>query len=207
MKSSARINCLEHDMKDLITSHIQRSIDAKSAILSDEALMDTLEQSIALCAEALQAGKKILFAGNGGSASDAQHLAAELVGRYKADRPSIAAIALTTDTSALTAIGNDYGYDQVFSRQLEGLGQDGDVLVAISTSGNSGNIIKALEVAREKGVKVIGMSGAKGKLKEQADFCLAVPAPLTATIQEAHIMLGHILCAGIEKHLFPDLYA
>jgi D-sedoheptulose 7-phosphate isomerase len=192
-------------MSDRIKAHIERSIEAKQRILNDEQLLDQLDQSISLCVEALRKGKKILFAGNGGSASDAQHLAAELVGRYRYDRESLAAIAITTDTSALTAIGNDYGYDEVFSRQLSGLGQDGDVLVAISTSGNSGNILKAIEVAHKKGVKVIGMSGEKGKLKEIADTCLAVPAPLTATIQEAHIMLGHILCDGIEQALCPEL--
>jgi D-sedoheptulose 7-phosphate isomerase len=192
-------------MSDRIKAHIERSIEAKQRILKDEQLLDQLDQSISLCVEALRNGKKILFAGNGGSASDAQHLAAELVGRYRYDRESLAAIAITTDTSALTAIGNDYGYDEVFSRQLAGLGQDGDVLVAISTSGNSGNILKAIEVAHKKGVKVIGMSGEKGKLKEIADTCLAVPAPLTATIQEAHIMLGHILCDGIEQALCPEL--
>lgn len=192
-------------MSDRIKAHIERSIEAKQRILNDEALLGQLDQSIGLCIEALRNGKKILFAGNGGSASDAQHLAAELVGRYRYDRESLAAIALTTDTSALTAIGNDYGYDEVFSRQLSGLGQQGDVLVAISTSGNSGNVLKAIEVARKKGVKVIGMSGEKGKLKELSDACLAVPAPLTATIQEAHIMLGHILCDGIEQALCPEL--
>jgi len=192
-------------MSERIKAHIQRSIDAKTNILQDEALLDQLDQSIALCVTALKQGKKLLFAGNGGSASDAQHLAAELVGRYRYDRESLPGIAITTDTSALTAIGNDYGYDEVFSRQLSGLGQEGDVLVAISTSGNSGNILKAIEVARKKGIKVIGMSGEKGKLKDVSDTCLAVPAPLTATIQEAHIMLGHILCDGIEQALCPEL--
>lgn len=137
-------------MSDRIKAHIERSIEAKQRILSNESLLDQLDQSIALCVEALRDDKKILFAGNGGSASDAQHLAAELVGRYRYDRESLAAIAITTDTSALTAIGNDYGYEDVFSRQLSGLGQEGDVLVAISTSGNSGNIVKAIEVARKK---------------------------------------------------------
>ena len=192
-------------MSDRIKAHIERSIEAKKRILADEALLDQLEQSITLCVEALRNGKKIIFAGNGGSASDAQHLAAELVGRYRYDRESLAAIAITTDTSALTAIGNDYGYEEVFSRQLSGLGQDGDILVAISTSGNSGNIIRAVDIALKKGIKVIGMSGEKGKLREVADACLAVPAPLTATVQEAHIMLGHILCDGIEQALCPEL--
>jgi len=192
-------------MKDRIHQHIQRSLDAKQAILGNDAFIETLEQCANLCADAIKKGHKVLFAGNGGSASDAQHLAAELVGRYKNDRPSLAAIALTTDTSALTAIGNDYGYDQVFARQLAGLGQPGDVVIAISTSGNSANVLKAGEVAREKGIHIIGMSGDKGKLKEIADQCLAVPAPSTATIQEAHIMLGHIICDLTEKQLYPEL--
>ncbi len=190
-------------MKQRISQHIQRSLDAKNAILSSPEFIEQIESAINLCADALKAGKKILFAGNGGSASDAQHLAAELVGRYKHDRPSLAAIAVTTDTSALTAIGNDYGYEQVFSRQLEGLTQEGDVFVAISTSGNSANILKACDVARRKGASIIGMSGPKGKLKEITDNCFAVPAQETATIQEAHIMLGHILCDGIESILYP----
>lgn len=192
-------------MKELISQHIQRSINAKQDILQDDAFLARIDQAITLCVESIQQGGKILFAGNGGSASDAQHLAAELVGRYKSDRPSIAGLALTTDTSALTAIGNDYGYEEVFSRQLEGLGREGDVLIAISTSGNSKNIIRAISVARDKGVKVIGLSGAGGQLKELADICLAVPAPLTASIQEAHIMLGHIICAGLEQSLYPEL--
>lgn len=192
-------------MSQRIKAHIERSIEAKTRILNDAAILEQLETSIQLCVEAILAGKKVLFIGNGGSASDAQHLAAELVGRYRFDRESLPAIALTTDTSALTAIGNDYGYDEVFARQLSGLGQEGDVLVAISTSGNSGNVIKAIDVARKKGIKVIGMSSEKGQLKEISDTCLAVPAPLTATIQEAHIMLGHILCDGIEQALCPEL--
>lgn len=191
-------------MKQRITQHIQRSLDAKNAILNDEAFLKVVEEAAVLCAEALKAGKKLLFAGNGGSASDAQHLSAELVGRYKYDRASLAAIALTTDTSALTAIGNDYGYDEVFSRQVSGLGQEGDVFVAISTSGNSKNVLKACDVAKEKGLKIIGMSGPKGALKDESDLCFAVPAQETATIQEAHIMLGHILCDGIEQILFPE---
>lgn len=191
-------------MKKRITDHIERSIQAKTQILNNDNLLDGIERAAELCADALQDGNKILFAGNGGSASDAQHIAAELVGRYKFDRDALAGIALTTDTSALTAIGNDYGFEDVFSRQVAALGQDGDILVAISTSGNSANILKAVEVARSKGLNVIGMSGAKGQLKDLSDVCFAVPAPETATIQEAHIMLGHILCDGIEHILFPS---
>ncbi len=190
-------------MKQRISAHIQRSIDAKNTILNDEAFIAHLEEAAKLCAKALQNGKKILFAGNGGSASDAQHLAAELVGRYKHDRPSLAAIALTTDTSALTAIGNDYGYDEVFARQLSGLGQEGDIFVAISTSGNSKNVLKACEVAKTKNCPIIGMSGPGGQLKEESAICFAVPAKETATIQEAHIMIGHILCDLIEQQIYP----
>lgn len=191
-------------MKERITAHIQRSIDAKQAILNDAGFIANIEAAASLCAEALKNGKKILFAGNGGSASDAQHLAAELVGRYKHDRPSLAAIALTTDTSALTAIGNDYGYDEVFARQLAGLGQQGDIFVAISTSGNSKNVLRACEQAREKGCEIIGMSGPGGKLKDESKLCFAVPAKETATIQEAHIMIGHMLCDLIEHVIYPQ---
>ncbi len=190
-------------MKERITAHIQRSIDAKHAILNDADFIADIEAAARLCADALKNGKKILFAGNGGSASDAQHLAAELVGRYKHDRPSLAAIALTTDTSALTAIGNDYGYEEVFARQLAGLGQEGDVFVAISTSGNSKNVLKACDQANEKGCEIIGMSGPGGKLKDVSKLCFAVPAQETATIQEAHIMIGHMLCDLIEHLIYP----
>ena len=189
-------------MKERIQDHIQRSLDAKSQVLNDDAFLTQVEAAAKLCAEALSKGKKVLFAGNGGSASDAQHLAAELVGRYKFDRAPLASIALTTDTSALTAIGNDYGFKDIFSRQVSALANDGDVFVGISTSGNSENILEACQAAKDKNCHIIGMSGAKGKLKEVADITLAVPAPETATIQEVHIMLGHILCDGIEQILF-----
>jgi len=189
-------------MQNRIKEHIQRSLEAKSIILNDQHFLQSIEKAASTCAQALKNGHKILFAGNGGSASDAQHLAAELVGRYKFDRAPLAAIALTTDTSALTAIGNDYGFDDVFSRQVAALANKGDIFIGISTSGNSKNIMKACEVAKEKGCLIIGMSGAKGKLPEIADISLAVAAEETATIQEAHIMLGHILCDGIEQILF-----
>ena len=192
-------------MKQRIKDHIERSLNAKQRILEDDTFIAQLEEAAVRCTEAIKQGKKVIFAGNGGSASDAQHLAAELVGRYKHDRPSIASIAITTDTSALTAIGNDYGYEEVFARQISGLGQAGDVFIAISTSGNSKNIIKAVDTARQKNIHVIGLSGAKGQLKEISDLCFAVPAPETASIQEAHIMIGHIICDGIEQLLFDDL--
>ena len=147
----------------------------------------------------LKAGGKILLCGNGGSAADAQHIAAELTGRYKTERGALAGIALTTDTSALTAIGNDYGYEFVFSRQLEALGREGDLLIAISTSGNSGNVLKALELARKIGIKTIGLSGRTGgAMNELCDLNLVVPSNDTPRIQEMHIMIGHIICQAID---------
>lgn len=147
----------------------------------------------------LKAGGKILLCGNGGSAADAQHIAAELTGRYKTERGALAGIALTTDTSALTAIGNDYGYEFVFSRQLEALGREGDLLIAISTSGNSGNVLKALELARKIGIKTIGLSGRTGgAMNELCELNLVVPSNDTPRIQEMHIMIGHIICQAID---------
>ena len=147
----------------------------------------------------LKAGGKILLCGNGGSAADAQHSAAELTGRYKTERGALAGIALTTDTSALTAIGNDYGYEFVFSRQLEALGREGDLLIAISTSGNSGNVVKALELARKIGIKTIGLSGRTGgAMNELCELNLVVPSNDTPRIQEMHIMIGHIICQAID---------
>ena len=147
----------------------------------------------------LKAGGKILLCGNGGSAADAQHIAAELTGRYKTERGALAGIALTTDTSALTAIGNDYGYEFVFSRQLEALGREGDLFIAISTSGNSGNVLKALELARKIGIKTIGLSGRTGgAMNELCELNLVVPSNDTPRIQEMHIMIGHIICQAID---------
>ena len=147
----------------------------------------------------LKAGGKILLCGNGGSAADAQHIAAELTGRYKTERGALAGIALTTDTSALTAIGNDYGYEFVFSRQLEALGREGDLLIAISTSGNSGNVVKALELAQKIGIKTIGLSGRTGgAMNELCELNLVVPSNDTPRIQEMHIMIGHIICQAID---------
>ena len=170
------------------------------------AKMVALEKDIAsageLCANALEQGNRIYLCGNGGSAADAQHIASELVGRFVSDRRSLPAIALTTDTSALTAIGNDYGYDDVFSRQAGGLCREGDVLIAISTSGNSKNVLKAVDVAHTVGSYVIGLSGKSGgALDAKCDVSLVVPSDVTARIQEMHIVIGHLICALIEKHL------
>jgi len=153
--------------------------------------------------EALKNGNKILFCGNGGSASDAQHLAAEIIGRYKLNRAPLAGICLNTDTSALTAIANDYGFENIFSRQIAGIGKKGDVLIGISTSGNSQNVINAFECAKELGIICIAFTGENGgKMKNMADICLNVPADITNNIQEMHIACGHIMCDYVERHFF-----
>ena len=156
-------------------------------------------------ARCLRAGNKILLLGNGGSAADAQHIAAEMTCRFQVDRPSLAAIALTTDTSALTAIGNDYGAQYIFSRQVEALARKGDVVIAISTSGESPNVIEALRSARERDIETVGLLGREGgAAREYVDYPLVVGAQKTARIQEIHIMIGHILCEAIESELFGN---
>ena len=166
-------------------------------------LAPILQEVIDVCLVALKQGRKIMFCGNGGSASQSQHLAAELVGRYKLNRLAMASVALTTDTSILTAVGNDYGYDEVFARQVEGLGQSGDILIGLSTSGNSPNVVKAFEKATEKGIKTVAFVGGKGgMMSEKADFVLRVPSDQTNHIQEMHLALGHMLCGLIEESLY-----
>lgn len=166
------------------------------------ALDDAVARAVQLCAQALADGRRVLLCGNGGSAADSQHIAAELVGRFQGERRALAALALTTDTSALTAIANDYGYDQVFARQLAGLGQAGDVLVAISTSGRSGSVLAAVECARTLGLHTIALAGKDGgPLATACEVAIVVPSEVTARIQEAHILIGHALCAGIEQAL------
>ena len=151
---------------------------------------------------ALEKGRKILICGNGGSAADSQHMAAEFVGRFVKERQSLPALALTVDTSLLTAVGNDYGFDCVFSRQVQGLGQEGDVLIAISTSGNSANVVKAVKTAKEKGIYVIALTGENGGiLAKESDLCLAVPSQVTARIQEMHIMIIHMICEIAEADI------
>ncbi|MCF0155484.1 MAG: D-sedoheptulose 7-phosphate isomerase [Veillonella sp.] len=161
---------------------------------------DAIQEAASICKEALDNGHKVLFCGNGGSAADSQHLAAELVGRFVKERRSLPSIALTTDTSILTAVGNDYGYDEVFARQVQGLGQAGDVLVGISTSGNSKNVVKAVEEAKAMGLKTIAFTGqGGGRLGELCDATVAVPSKVTARIQEMHILVGHIICELVEE--------
>lgn len=162
--------------------------------------MDRIELLIKKGAEVVSEGGTIFFCGNGGSAADSQHLAAELVGRYELERQALPAIALTVDTSALTSIGNDYGFEDIFHRQLLGLGKSGDLLIAISTSGNSPNILKAVQTARQLGIFTAGLTGrGGGKLAEECDLAIIVPSDRTARIQEAHILIGHLLCQYIEQ--------
>jgi D-sedoheptulose 7-phosphate isomerase len=186
-------------MRELVKSTLEehRQVVVKMAALEGE-----IASAGELCANALLQGQRIYLCGNGGSAADAQHIAAELIGRFVNDRRALPAIALTTDTSALTAIGNDYGYDEVFSRQVEGLCGEGDVLIAISTSGNSDNVLKAVDAAHRVGASVIGLSGKSGgALDAKADVSLVVPSDVTARIQEMHIVIGHLICALVEAHL------
>lgn len=178
----------------------KRMADHQDVLTATQALVPDIEEAGQLIKDALAGGHKILFCGNGGSAADSQHLAAEFVGRFKKERPSLPAVALTVDTSILTAVANDYGYDTVFRRQVESLGQAGDVLIGISTSGNSKNVVTAIAAAQKKGLKVIGLTGAGGgKMAELCDICLAVPSQVTARIQEMHILIGHILCEIVEE--------
>lgn len=188
-----------------VVNEITASVAVKQRILEDAAFMQQVTDMGHLLIDRYQAGSKLLIAGNGGSAADAQHIAAEFVSRFNFDRPGLPALALTTDTSILTAVGNDYGYDQLFRRQVEANGQAGDVFLGISTSGNSPNILLALEAARLKGITTFGLTGQSGgKMRELCDYCLCVPSGDTPRIQEAHIVIGHILCAMVELALFED---
>lgn len=191
-------------MNARIQESIQESIGVKQHILSDEALMARVQAVAEMMVESLQAGGKVHFCGNGGSAADAQHLAAELSGRFYYDRSPLNAEALHCNTSYLTAVGNDYGYDLVFSRLLRGTAKKGDVIVGISTSGNSKNILEAFKAAKEMGLHIVAMTGASGgQMKDYADILLNVPSTDTPRIQESHIMLGHIFCELVESTMFP----
>ncbi|TBR40767.1 D-sedoheptulose-7-phosphate isomerase [Dyella terrae] len=189
----------------MLESEFSKSIALLTTMRNDTGLHDQVQQALEISVSALKSGKKILFAGNGGSAADAQHWAGELVSRFYFDRPGLPGIALTTDTSIITAVGNDYGYDYVFARQIEALGAEGDVFYAISTSGNSKNIIRAIDAARAKGIKVIGFTGQSGGAMASAcDICFRIPSTETPRIQEGHEALGHLLCALIEQEMFGD---
>jgi D-sedoheptulose 7-phosphate isomerase len=183
-----------------IKRFLNESADLKRVIA--DTLAEDIEKAIIMIRSSLDSGGKLLLMGNGGSAGDAQHIAAELIGRYKKERPALPAIALTVDTSALTAIGNDYGYDYVFERQVEGLAQSGDIVLGISTSGNSENVVRALKKAKEKGARTIALLGkGGGRAKEEAEIAIIVPSIDTARIQEAHITIGHIICEILESNV------
>lgn len=189
---------------DTIRRSIEASIATKQEILANPALLKSIEAVAEVIVKALREGKRILWCGNGGSAADAQHLAAELSGRFYYDRPPLNSEAMHCNTSYLTAVANDYGYDLIYSRMIDGACKPGDVLVGISTSGNSKNICNAFRKARELGVITIAMTGASGgEMKELADFLLNVPSTDTPRIQESHIMLGHIICEIVEARMFP----
>ena len=200
MKSSSS------ELEQLARQTIQQSIAVQQTLLVDENLARLLARVGTAMATALSKGRKILLFGNGGSAADAQHIAAEFVGRYRMERPSLPAVALTTDTSALTAIGNDYAFEDVFSRPLEALGNKGDVAMGFSTSGKSPNVLKAMAAARKKGLVTVGLTGQNGEaLVRQVDYCFCVPSVDTPRVQEAHALIGHILCDMVEKLLFVRL--
>jgi D-sedoheptulose 7-phosphate isomerase len=193
------------DFETRIGHLIDASIATKKAMLSDTALVATLSNVCKLMIDALGKGNKILLFGNGGSAAEAQHIAAELVGRFAIDRPALPALALSANTSCVTAIGNDYGFDQVFSRQIEALARPGDVAMGISTSGTSSNVLCAFSTAKKLGLQTVALTGKTGgKLKDIVDLCVRVPSNETARIQECHIMIGHIISELVEKELFDD---
>ena len=187
-----------------VADRIRESAAVLAAMAGDAALCDAVERAVDLVVGSLRAGGKLLLCGNGGSAADAQHWAGELVSRFHYDRPGLAAVALTTDTSILTGIGNDYGYERLFARQVEALGRPGDVLFALSTSGRSPNILAALRAAREIGLRSVGFTrGAGGDMEALCDVTLRVPSESTPRIQEGHEVLGHIICAMVESAMFP----
>ncbi len=192
-------------MNNKIQQAIQESLEAKKALLNDATLTNSIQQAANMMVDCLRNDGKVHFCGNGGSAADAQHLAAELSGRFYFDRPPLNAEALHCNTSYLTAVGNDYGYDLVFSRLLRGTGHKGDVLVGISTSGNSKNILEAFQTAKEKGIRTIAFTGAKGgAMRDCCDLLINVPSNDTPRIQECHILVGHIICELVESTLFGD---
>ena len=191
------------NFEERIHGLIQASIATKQMLLRDTALVSTMAEVSRIIVEALRQGNKILLCGNGGSAADAQHIAAEFVGRFAFDRPALPALALSVNSSCVTAIGNDYGFDLVFSRQIEALGKKGDVVIGISTSGNSANVLQAMSTSRRLGIHTVAFAGCTGgKLKSEVDFCLCAPSNETPRIQECHILIGHIISELVEHTIF-----
>ena len=191
------------DNLEYVRNYLEKSLAVKRQLLADEELLKGIEKVAVVIEHAYSRGKKVLLAGNGGSAGDAQHIAAELVSRFFYDRPGLSAIALTTDSSILTAIANDYGFEKVFSRQIQAQGVTGDIFIGISTSGNSKNIIAAVNEAKEKGMVTVALCGSGGTLAKSVDIAIKVPSDCTPYIQECHICVGHIVCALVEKNIFP----
>ena len=191
--------------KQLLKNQIQESIKVKTLLCGSEALLDKVMEVALACVDSLERGGKIIFCGNGGSFADAQHLSAEFTSKFLFDRPALASIALGTNNSGLTAMGNDYGYENIFSRELEALGRPEDILIGITTSGNSPNIVKGVAAAKKIGIRTFILTGESGgKLKDVAD-CLHIPSNDTARIQECHILVGHLICGFVEKEIFKDM--
>jgi len=194
---------MENMMLNFIESQIEKSYKTKKAILEDDSLLSVIREVSSKTVEAYRRGNKTLIAGNGGSAADAQHIAGEFVSRFYFDRPGLPSMALTTDTSILTAIYNDYGYERLFARQIEANAKEGDIFIAISTSGNSPNILEALEVCKDRNILSVGLTGESGgRMKDICDYCICVPSSETPRIQESHILIGHIICAVVEEEIF-----
>lgn len=194
------------NIKEIINSQIEESIDVKNRMLSDDGILKLIEEASGVITESYKNGGKLLLCGNGGSAGDAQHIAGEMVARFRIERKALSAIAFNTNSSVVTAIGNDYEYDIIFERQVEAFGSEGDVLISISTSGNSKSVVKAINKAKEMNIKTLSFLGKDGgECKSISDYAIIVPSDDTPRIQEAHIMIGHIICDIVERRLFGDL--
>jgi len=192
-------------MKSKITSEIEKSIEIKKALLKDDNLLSKIQILATRCIQALDKGAKIIFYGNGGSFADAQHLSAEFTSRFMFDRPALASIALGTNSSAMSAIGNDYGYDKIFSREIESIAKSEDILIAITTSGNSKNVLNAIDCAKNMGLETFIFTGKSGGKVSISEYTINVPSEDTARIQECHILIGHILCGIVEDNIFSNL--
>jgi D-sedoheptulose 7-phosphate isomerase len=194
---------MENIMEKYISNQVKKSYKVKQEIYNNKELMGLIQEVCTKTIEVYINANKTLIGGNGGSAADAQHIAGEFVSKFYFDRPGLASLALTTDTSIITAIGNDYGYEKLFSRQVQANGVKGDMFIGISTSGNSANVVEALKECKEKGIITVGLTGASGgKMAELCDYCIKVPSNETPRVQEAHILIGHIICAVVEEAIF-----
>ena len=191
--------------RTFLRNYFDGSLDAVKRLTTSDSMIDLVSAIASECVTSINAGGKLLFAGNGGSAADSQHMAGEYVSRFLIERPGLPAVALTTDTSILTAIGNDYGYEELFSRQIQALGKAGDVLFVYSTSGNSGNCLKGIALARSKNIKIVGMTGMKGgAMDSECDHVVRIPSNSTPHIQEGHLIIGHAICALVEHSIFGN---